>query len=215
MIISFCLFRFFFFLWWGILFVLICLFVISMIFFPLFTWPNEITKIQKTNVSITLIDFWDGLFLRTVCFCLSCVYIRLLFFNYQGQTISWINGHTIISNIIITPLRVFHASVSWWFSIGFWMTASLLKSPGLSSVFWKISIMLLFGWSSLVLSFPSLPVPLRILWWLYQARQYQLVLPSFHVHSFFHFNSKAYCFEWSNLNFLKNSLFMIIIITHS
>ena len=38
------------------------------------------------------------------------------------------------------------------------MAASLLKSPGLYSIFWPISIMQLFGWSPLVLLFPSSPV---------------------------------------------------------
>ena len=33
---------------------------------------------------------------------------------------------------------------------GDWVTASLLKSPGLFSVFWPFSIVLLFGWSPLV-----------------------------------------------------------------
>ena len=33
-------------------------------------------------------------------------------------------------------IRVFHISISWWSFIGDWVTASLLKSPGLFSVFW-------------------------------------------------------------------------------
>ena len=41
-------------------------------------------------------------------------------------------------------LKVFHISVSWWSSTGVWVTASLLKSPGLFSVFWPISINLVF-----------------------------------------------------------------------
>ena len=39
-------------------------------------------------------------------------------------------------------IRDVHISVSWWFSTGLWGTASLLKSPGLFSVFWPFSIML-------------------------------------------------------------------------
>ena len=39
-------------------------------------------------------------------------------------------------------LRVYHFSISWWFSTGIWVTASLIKSPGLFSVFWLISAML-------------------------------------------------------------------------
>ena len=39
-------------------------------------------------------------------------------------------------------LRIFPTSVSWWFSPGVWVTASLLKSPGFFSVFRPISTML-------------------------------------------------------------------------
>ena len=45
----------------------------------------------------------------------------------------------IIIIIIIYSLRVFHIS---WLFIGDWVTASLLKSPGLFSVFWPFSIVL-------------------------------------------------------------------------
>ena len=59
--------------------------------------------------------------------------------------------------IIIT--RAFHINVSRWFLSGVWVTASLLKSPGLL-VFWPFSIMLSFGWSLLVRQLSSPPVPL-------------------------------------------------------
>ena len=36
-------------------------------------------------------------------------------------------------------LRVFHISVNWLPFIGVWMIASILKCPGLFSVFWSIS----------------------------------------------------------------------------
>ena len=39
---------------------------------------------------------------------------------------------------MITAFRVYHTSVSWWFLTEVWVT-SLLKSPGLYSVFWSIS----------------------------------------------------------------------------
>ena len=42
--------------------------------------------------------------------------------------------------IIIYSLRAFHISFSWWSFTGVWVTASLLKSPGLFSVFWLFSI---------------------------------------------------------------------------
>ena len=60
-------------------------------------------------------------------------------------------------------IRAFHISVSRWFFTGVWVTASLLKSPGLFPVFWPFSIMLSFGWSLLVRQLPSPLVPLVIL----------------------------------------------------
>ena len=50
----------------------------------------------------------------------------------------------IINIIIIYSSRVFHISISWWFFTGVWVIASLLKSPGLVSVFWPSSAMLSF-----------------------------------------------------------------------
>ena len=52
----------------------------------------------------------------------------------------------IIIIIIIYSFRVFHISVNWWFYTGVWVTASLLKSPGLVSGFWPFLAMLSFGW---------------------------------------------------------------------
>ena len=57
----------------------------------------------------------------------------------------------------------FHISVNSWSFTGVWVTASLLKSPELFSVFWPFSMVLLFGWSPLVRQLPSPPVPLVIL----------------------------------------------------
>ena len=39
-------------------------------------------------------------------------------------------------------IKVFHISFSWWSFAGVWMTASLLKSPGLFSVFLPFSTMM-------------------------------------------------------------------------
>ena len=50
----------------------------------------------------------------------------------------------IIIIIIIYSSRVLHISITWWFFTGVWVTASLLKSPGLVSVFWPFSAMLSF-----------------------------------------------------------------------
>ena len=57
----------------------------------------------------------------------------------------------IIIIMIIYSLRIFHSRISWWFPTGVWVTASLLKSPGLVLVFWPSSTMLLFGSPPLVL----------------------------------------------------------------
>ena len=61
------------------------------------------------------------------------------------------------------------------FFTGVWVTASLIKSPGLFSVFWPFSIMLSFGWSPPSRQLPSPPVPLVILQFLFQTHQLQLV----------------------------------------
>ena len=65
--------------------------------------------------------------------------------------------------IIYYSLEFFHFSISWWSFTGDWVTASLLKSPGLFSVFWPFSIMLLFGLSPLGRQLLNLPGPLIIL----------------------------------------------------
>ena len=88
-------------------------------------------------------------------------------------------------------MGVFRASVSWWVLTGVWMTASLLKSPGLFSVFWSILIMLLFEWFPHVFLFPGPPIPIPILWWLYRAHQLQLVSPSPSCSIVFQFSSKV------------------------
>ena len=59
-------------------------------------------------------------------------------------------------------IRAFHISNSRWFFTEVWVTASLLKSPGLFLVFCPFSIMLSFGWSPLVRQLPSPLVPLVI-----------------------------------------------------
>ena len=60
------------------------------------------------------------------------------------------------------PVEIFSSALADGFFTGVWVTTSLLKSPGLFSVFWQFSIMLLFWWSPLVRQFPSPPGPLII-----------------------------------------------------
>ena len=97
----------------------------------------------------------------------------------------------IIIIITITNILLFESlRVSWWFLTGVWMTASLLKSPWLFSVFWSILIMQQLGWSLLVLLFPSPPVPLSILdytkWIIYNWCYSQ-----FHLSQLFQFSPKV------------------------
>ena len=72
-------------------------------------------------------------------------------------------AYTFCLLLLLLLIRVFHISVSWWSFTGVWVAASLLKSPGLFSVFWPFSIMLLFGWSPLGRQLLNLPDPLIIL----------------------------------------------------
>ena len=84
-----------------------------------------------------------------------------------------------------TLWEFFPTSLSWWFLAGVWATASLLKSPGLISVFWPILIMQLSWWFLLDFIFPSLPVSLSILWWPYQAHRLTIgITVTYMFHSF-------------------------------
>ena len=77
--------------------------------------------------------------------------------------VTW-NIHAVVFfYIIFTALSVFHTNVSWWLLTVLWVRGSLLKTPGLFSVFWPTLVMVLSGWSLLVLVFPRFPVPLPIL----------------------------------------------------
>ena len=48
----------------------------------------------------------------------------------------------LLVEVLFYSFAVFHTSVGWWFFTGVWVTASFLKSKGLFSVFWSISVML-------------------------------------------------------------------------
>ena len=94
-----------------------------------------------------------------------------------------------------SSLWVFHSGVSWWFSTGGWVTASLLKSPGLSlksfcvsfsRTYFRFYIYYLFAWSKVIF--------LHNFQWITLPTQSRLVL---------------YCF-WANL---LHSFFMWLIVS--
>ena len=92
----------------------------------------------------------------------SCIYHLLVWSNFNFLHISqWIPLPT--QSCLALLIRFFHISVSWLSFTGDWVTAILLKSPSLFSVFWPFSIILWFGWSPLVCLLPSPPVPSVIL----------------------------------------------------
>ena len=72
-------------------------------------------------------------------------------------------------------------SERWWPFSRVWVTAILLKSPGLFSVFWLFSTRLLFGWSPLVLQLQSPPVLLIILYLLYRNTNHDSYNRHLHV----------------------------------
>ena len=86
-------------------------------------------------------------------------------------------------------LRVFHISVSWWSFTGVWVTASLLKSPGLLSVFWPLSVVLMIStrsptskssrpFNNPLVTVPKAPITIGI-------------IVTFMFHSFFQFSCKV------------------------
>ena len=57
--------------------------------------------------------------------------------------------------LLFTYWEFFTSALADGFFTGVWVTASLLKSSELFSLFWPFSIMLYFGWSPLLLQLPS------------------------------------------------------------
>ena len=74
------------------------------------------------------------------------------------------------SLLLFRARQVFHASINWWSFGRIWMTASLLRSQGLVSIFCRIITMVLV----LPLIFNSFSLFSR-LWWLFQVHQLSLV----------------------------------------
>ena len=103
-------------------------------------------------------------FLETYCLFISslvckalCVVVSFFFLWYFCWSSSLVHFNT-----YYLLIRIFHISVSWWSFTCDWLTANLLKSPGLFSVFWPFSIILFFGWSPLGRPLINIPDPLII-----------------------------------------------------
>ena len=104
----------------------------------------------------------------------SCWYYPCNLYNFHKYSQFWREYFY----YYLIPLRVFHISISRLSFTRFWVTAGLLKSSWLLSVFWPILTVLSFGWSPLAFLFPILSIPLPIVWWLYRAQRLQLVSSS-------------------------------------
>ena len=87
---------------------------------------------------------------------------------------------------------VFHVSVNSRSFTGVWVTASLLRSTGLFSVF-RLILMLELVLSLLLLRFPTLPASSSSLWGSFHALQLQLVSPSpsYSIVCFFQFSGPS------------------------
>ena len=94
-------------------------------------------------VRLTWIDFviggrWPYSWCLVGCCCqdpqqvLWIIYIYIYYYYYYYHYYYYL-------------IRAFHICVSRWFFTGVWVTANLLKSPGLFFVFWPFTIMLSFG----------------------------------------------------------------------
>ena len=137
--------------------------------FPGDQLPHPVVSIGFMHVcSIRLLYDWSFSFCQHISFC----WVLTIFgFNIIIMIITNNNNDNNNNSYYYyyyyyyyyTFIRAFYISVSRWFFIGVWVTASLLKSPGLFLVFWPFSIMLSFGWSPLVRQLPSPLVPLVIL----------------------------------------------------
>ena len=67
-------------------------------------------------------------------------YVSLLMFPFLSHVHVLSCEMLLLLFSLLLLLLVFHISLSWWFFTGVWVTASLLKSPGLFLVFLPFSI---------------------------------------------------------------------------
>ena len=143
-------------------------------FFHTSVWVWETASLLKPpwyvsvfwSILIMLLSGWPLLVLLFPCLSVPLLILWRLFQAHQVQFM--FNSYHLL-------IRVFHISDIWWSFTGVWVTVSLLKFPGLFSVFWPFSIMLSFGWSPFGRQLLSSLVFLTNPKLLYQTHQSQLV----------------------------------------
>ena len=87
------------------------------------------------------------------------------------QSLGPIELFNLLQGIFKIPFQVLYTSVNLRFLAGIWVTASLLKSLGLFSVFWPFSIMVSFGQSPLGFLFSNPLILVPVLCLLFQEHQ--------------------------------------------
>ena len=135
---------------------------VQWLIYPMFfKWLSRFLPLCVEIVAGDLIPSYNLLLFFSFTWLISIHFIN--FFSSFNAIFSWTTScfrfsffcpflllsppHTQTSSIYYYLLiRVLHISVTWWSFTWDWVTASLLKSSGLFSVFWPFSIMLLFGW---------------------------------------------------------------------
>ena len=81
----------------------------------------------------------------------------------------------------------FHIIFSWWLFTRVWVIASLLRSPGHCSEFWRFPVILVFELSPLILQTPITPFPSIFLVTVAKASITIGIIITFIFHSFFFF----------------------------
>ena len=110
----------------------------------------QVNQLQMASPSPSIVFFsylarswYLSLFLLSFNFTLSSnVMVKSTI--RQGLFLGWLSLSVVVTfyyYYYYSLIRAFHISVSRWFFTGVWVTASLLKSPGLFLVFWPFSAM--------------------------------------------------------------------------
>ena len=153
--------------------------------------PDYLTK-RTALAFILLMRFLLYSLVSSSFLVLLRYFLKIYFFHHHFFMVSasgipkylQVSFSSIVSGLY--SLRVFfNTSFSWLSFTRVWVTASLLRFPGFFSIFWPVLIMLQSGWSPLVFVFPSSPVSLLILRWLYQDSPItKYINVNFMIHSF-------------------------------